>query len=153
MQLLGEFATGYVKTMRERSRIGSHRLFEDGPILMLEVRGVVSGEQALAATTIYKETIAAHGRMLLLLDFSGWVRIELKARKALVEFGREYGHLGTIAVVGANMFSRGLLIILLNAVRLLSGKDVDVAFFPTQAQGLARLQERRAAMRVESKPA
>lgn len=130
--------------------VDSHRIFVDGPLVIIELHGGVAVEHAQAAVAVYKEVLASHGRLFLLLDATDGSKVEPGARRTLVEFGRQKGQLATMSVVGASPVFRTFLTLLLNAVRLLAGKTVDVAFFPTRAPGLARLRERMAGQPASS---
>lgn len=130
--------------------VDNHRIFVDGPLAIIELHGEVEARHAQAAVEVYKELIAAHGRYFLLLDAADGGKVDPGARRVLVDFGRQHGHLATMSVIGASRVFRTFLILLLNAVRLLAGKTVDVAFFSTRPPGLARLRERMAGQSVSS---
>jgi len=130
--------------LTERTPIGRHRLFQDGPILLFENQGDFSFPDAAQATAVYSEIIQQHGYLLLLLDFTHAGNVDLQSRRHLVEWGKQYVDRSCIAVFGGNIVFRTTFRLVINAIRMLSEQPLTARFCNNQAEALAWLKSCKA---------
>lgn len=126
--------------MIERTPVGSHRLFQDGALLVFENHGTFALPEATQATMVYSEIIEQHGYLLLLLDFTHAGDVDPKSRRHLVEWGKQNVHRSCMAAFGGNIVFRTTFRLIINAIRLLSSQPLTARFCSDRAEAQAWLK-------------
>ena len=132
-------------SLTERTPVGRHRLFQDGPVLLFEHQGNFDLLDAEQATAVYAEIIQQYGYLLLILDFTKGGELDPKSRRHLVDWGKQNVHHTYIAAFGGNIVFRTTFRLVINAVRLLSSQVLTAQFCSDSAEALTWLKscERR----------
>ena len=110
--------------MKERLPIDSHRLWQEGPLLIFENRGDFTLAQAQQATAVYEEVLKAEGLLLLLLDLTDSGSVDPETRRHLVQWGRLHADQICIATVGGGIVFRTTFTLIMSAVRMLAGSPI-----------------------------
>jgi hypothetical protein len=126
--------------LTERTPVGRHRLFQDGPILLFEHQGDFEFLDATQATAVYAEIIQQYGYLLLILDFTHGGDLDPKSRRLLVDWGKQNVHRLCIAAFGGNIVFRTTFRLVINAIRILSSQALTAQFCSDFAEALAWLK-------------
>lgn len=129
--------------MLEIAKIANHRVFRQGPLILFEQSGNFELEHAQKATAIYSQVIAEDGFVLILLDFTHSGITAPGSRKHLAHWGKENSQQVCIGAVGGTFMVRTTLMLLVTAIKLLSGSQPEVSFFGTREQAGAWLELQR----------
>lgn len=127
-------------SLTERTPVGRHRLFQDGPVLLFEHHGNFDLLDAQQATAVYAEIVQQHGYLLLVLDFTHGGELDPKSRRHLVDWGKQNFHRTCIAAFGGNIAFRTTFRLVINAVRLLSPQALTAQFCSDCKEALAWLK-------------
>ena len=114
-------------------QIGTHVLAREGRFLTLFARGVLNLEQNLEILGQYQAVVDDQGYALVVLNVEEAHGIDMHARKAAAEWGKEYVDRCRCAVVGAPFVVRVVLDLMNRATNALSRSTErpQVGFFAT----------------------
>ena len=94
-------------------------------LVYVELHGKLSVHAAEVLAEIYESTVQSKGYILILVNMadSAFVGTDPKARHVLVQWNRRYAHALAAAAFGGSAAVRAIMVLMNNAVRLLSGQS------------------------------
>lgn len=129
--------------MKERLPIESHRLWQDGSLVIFENRGDLTLAQVQQATAVYDEVLQTEGFLLLLLELTNSANVGPEARRHLAQWSRQHVGRICIATVGGNIFFRTSFTLVMGAVRMLAGYPIRTKACPDRDIAVAWLNQQR----------
>lgn len=139
--------------MDHEAQIGPHTLlFEPPRIIHFVVRGEVTAQHAVEMGAFVKARTADQRFVLALADMSGFGGVSSEARKAAGREVSETPYAG-MALVGASFEARLMVKLVFGALRIFApGRAVQAAFFDTEAEARAWLEECERRLLAEKGP-
>lgn len=119
---------------------GLHRIRTEGHLLLVQFVGVLSMAEFRQISNEADKLIAEYGGLYMLADVEQATTIPAEVRRAVVGWMKT-GQIRGIANIKANMTTRGLSLLLINAIRLLTGLSSEVTFVASEAEGRAWVAE------------
>src|SRR5689334_17237372 len=102
--------------------IGSHRIEEEGDVLVLTFGGDCSPEEAWQILAIIDGIIKRHGRYGALVDVRRLGRVDLETRRSIAKWPGSRNCYGN-AFYGASLATRTLLTLLAQGIRMFRGHN------------------------------
>lgn len=122
--------------------IGAHALVQDGEVVSLTLRGPLLDAHVEQLRARVLEILHV-GRCFIVADMRGLTTIDPAARRAFGDWGRTGDlHITGAAVFGSSFAMRVMSTLLLNAVRMLGRRELQVVFVRDEAEARAWVAER-----------
>ncbi len=126
--------------------IGPHRLLCGQDMYFVECIGDVTAEHMPAFFALTKRYTQKNGYVLALVDASRMGTMSPEARRLSVAYGKQDPGRRATAIFGASLVTRTLATLLFKAIALITQRASESAFFKTEAEARAWLDEKRAAI-------
>lgn len=125
--------------------LGSHVISIDGDVLQLVSHGAISEEEMAALLQTLHSLHKQHGQSYLIADVSNGINLSASVRKQVANFTKRTGYTSTHTfVLGANNFTRALILVVIRTIELLSGPKSNLSFVRSLEHARARIAEMRA---------
>lgn len=128
--------------------IGPHRVVRSEDLFLAQFVGELTAEQMPRVSEIGNEYARQKGYTLVLVDASRVSGMTPEARRMSVENRRKNPSPSAVAIFGTSVTTRALATLLFKAIELLGRIDGNVAFFKTEAEARAWLDEQRVLLRA-----
>lgn len=122
--------------------VGSHRALFDGTCVRIAVQGVVSEADAIQLMAFILHWDHAVGNIALMVHTPAAFSVTPEARKYFVRSARTGRPPIPMVVIGTSAMVRGILMLLINAIRITLQTDVPVRFCESEAESLDWLKEK-----------
>lgn len=119
---------------------GKHRMRSEGNLLWVQFIGDISMDEFRQICAEGDRLIALYGGIYMLADVEQAATMPPEIRRAVVGWIRQ-GKVRGVANIKANMTLRGLSILLVTAVRVLSGVPGEVTFVASEDEARAWVAE------------
>ncbi len=127
--------------------IGPHRVVCGEDLFLAQFVGELTAEHMPRVSEIGNGYARRQGYTLVLVDASRASAMTPEARRMSVENRRKNPSPSAAAIFGTSVATRALATLLFKAIELLGGIDGNVAFFKTEAEARAWLDEQRVLLR------
>lgn len=134
----------------QATTIGRHRSWQKGDVLGLHFEGQVTEDDLKLLRVVMGGYAASH--FFLVADMTDCTGIDAAARKYMADWSRMNAFNPSTVVYGLNFATRAIVMLALNAIKLIGKKDLDVSFVKTEAEALAWVEAQRALRSRESRP-
>ena len=128
--------------------IGPHRVVCGEDWFLARFVGPLLAEHMPAVNELSNGYARRKGYTLVLVDASGASAMTPEARRMTVDNSRKNPAPSAAAIFGTSLATRALATLLFKAIELLGGMDGNVAFFKTEAEARAWLDEQRVLLRA-----
>lgn len=128
--------------------IGPHRVVCGEDSFLAQFVGELTAEHLPAVNEISNGYARRKGYTLVLVDAARASAMTPEARRMTVDNSRKNPAPSAAAIFGTSVATRALATLLFKAIALLGGIDRNVAFFKTEAEARAWLDEQRVLLRA-----
>lgn len=132
-------------------RVGPHSARSEQDILYVTFAGVLQLEEIQQILFMMEDLIKNHGRYGAIVDARAMTTITPAARRHLAQWQGAKHCFGSV-IIGAGLAARTVLMLVTRAIQIFNATRLQTAFFPTEAEGLAWLDSRRAQALAEALP-
>lgn len=123
-------------------KIGPNRNYVDGPLIYTVLEGSTDQTTARAYLEIVKKVLREHGEAYLLLNNQQNHLMDVKARREFYDFAKQH-KITAFASVGGGVLFRTTLNLVMRALALINVEVSPTAFFSTEPEARAWLEQQR----------
>ena len=137
----------------QETTIGRHRYRRRGDVLGLDFVGHISESDLRELREVMNSVLTESDHFFMISDMSKCTGIDAAGRKYMGEWSKEQNGSNIISVVhGVSFATRVIVMLAINAIKLLGKREVEMSFVKTEAEALAWVDEQRALRYPEYRP-